>query len=222
MFSRAQSASWGLSHTESRKEALQRLGVENTSTVTYRVAAEQATAKLGAGLEVTAESLGEALADDLRLRAEEAADFANYLPESGDELDESLARYEVWSKHAADEDVLELAARIDPIQRARNEGLDDVPEEYLAEAQEASKAFVGRMRELERTLSPTVSMGLIDQAREAADQLSKGSDIATVMTNYHELDRRLSVLEEYLSEAVASYDRYINEQVDAAREERHR
>jgi hypothetical protein len=218
VFARAQSPSWGLSEPEPRREMLERLGVdEETPMLTYRVAAEQATAALGAELGVGVESLGQALAEDLDWRASEAADLAGYLPESGAELDESLARYEIWSKHAVDEDVLELTQRSDPEHRARSEGLDHVPEGYLTDAHEAAKAFFARMRELERTEKPTVSLALIDQAREVAERLTAERDLAIVMKSYHDIDRKLSVLEDYLGEAVSAYDDEINRQIDIAR-----
>jgi hypothetical protein len=143
--------------------------------------------------------------------------MAGYLPESGTDLDGSLARYEVWTKHASDEDVLALQDRIDPVMRARRDGLSDVPEEYYEDGREATKAFLARMRELEATSVPTVSLSLIDESREATESLRTDGDLATLMTTYHAIDLRLRVLEQYLGEAVSAYDEAIQHQIDLAR-----
>ena len=217
VFTRAQSASWGLSNSAERQAVLARLGVKDDGSLTYRDAAAQAAETLGAGLDVHVEALGDALAEDLGVRSDEAAELADYLPETANELDVSLARYEVWSKHAADDDLLELAARMEPFTRARREGLRSIPDDYVLEAKDATRAYIERMRELERTSETRVSLSLIDQARETADRLRAGSSVAAVMTDYHATDNDLSLLEEYLADAVAAYDTYINEEIDRHR-----
>jgi hypothetical protein len=98
VFARAQSASWGLSSPEPRRETLERLGVGGDDfMLTYRDAAEQTTATLRAGLQVSVEELAAGLADDLSWRADEAQELVDYLPEKGEKLDEQLARFEIWS-----------------------------------------------------------------------------------------------------------------------------
>jgi hypothetical protein len=56
--------------------------------------------------------------------------------------------------------------------------------------------------------------------REAAEQLREERDLATIKKSYHEIDRKLSVLEEYLGEAVSAYDREINLQTTSRAESR--
>jgi hypothetical protein len=113
--------------------------------------------------------------------------------------------------------VLELQEKIDPVQRARREGLADAPEQYFDEAKVAVKAFLQLMRELERTEKPTVSLALIEEARAVPSELHGEGDLALVMEKYHAIDRRLSVLEDYLGEAVSAYDAEIDRQIDMAR-----
>jgi len=139
------------------------------------------------------------------------------LPEAGDKLDETLARYEVWSKHAADADVLDLYERIDPVRRAMREGLEEVPDEYLHDSRAATRDLFARMAELERAAQPVATLALIPEARSVAEQLRAERELGAIMTAYHAIDRKLSVLEDYLGEAVAAWDQEVQRQIDMAR-----
>ena len=148
---------------------------------------------------------------------DQAVEGAGFLPLDRGDLSEALARYELWIKHSADEDFIELLRLMDPAARAYLEKLESVPELYLRQAEQAERDLQGRIVEIERVERPTANVDLIDTSRGVAGRLRHETELARLLTDYHDADRALRVLEECLQMGVEEWDRRLQLEEDLRR-----
>jgi hypothetical protein len=209
MFTRSQPAGLYVGYSRVRLDALAAHGIEDDRTrrMTPRDYAAQGAARTLVGLELGEAELAAALTADLEARADQAVEDAEFLPLDPDELNEALARYELWIKHSADEDFIELLRQMDPAARAVVGKLETIPQAYFREAEQAERDLHTRIAEIERTERPTANLGLIDTARNVAGRLRDETELALLLAEYHETDRELRVLEECLLMGVEEWDR---------------
>lgn len=203
--------------SQSRIDQLAGWGYETGPMLGLRAAAEVVTEQLVAELAVESPELRELLAGDLESRAESLRSDVGFLGESGVEPAKIIEGVELWSHYGADEELLELQAQFDPFAiyeaSERGEPTDDV----AARAEASLARYRERMDELEREHKQRVSLDLIDRATSTAARLRNMSDPRKILVAYHDVERPLAELEEYVDEAVRALDREIQLQIDIAR-----
>ena len=79
------------------------------------------------------------------------------------------------------------------------------------------KRYRERQEELEREHKRRVSLDLLDRATSTAERLRTMSDTKKVLVAYHDVERPLAELEDYVDEAARALDREIQCQIDLAR-----
>jgi hypothetical protein len=204
---RCQSNSLGVG---SRQPRLEQFGVTlGSDLLTMRDAAEAISVRLLEDLDTDVDVLALELVDDLEARRAEVEELLDYLRTSGHDLDELIAMAEFGDKQAADEELLRLASLMDPVRRAKEMGLSQIPDEFSREAQEAVRQYRARIAELERTRPPEMKVARLDEVRAGEDELRTGGDVAVVLSGYYEADVVLTTLERYAGEAVSAYDQHI-------------
>jgi hypothetical protein len=212
---RCQSNSIGIG---SRAARLEQFGVAiDDGLRTMRDAAHEIVARFLDGLDSDGEALAEELAEDLEWRRGEVEQLLDALRESGHDLDELIAIAEFGDKHAADEELLRLAELMNPVRRARELGLSEIPEEFGDEAQEAVRQYRARMTELERTRPAHTRVAQLGEVRAAEEEIRHGGDVTALLSTYYEADVVLVGLERYVGAAVSAYDDYVQQEIDRAR-----
>jgi hypothetical protein len=180
-------------------------------------AAVAATDRFINELSIDVADLRELLADDLESRVEALRSDVAFLAESGVPPATIIEGVELWSQYGADEELLELQAQFDPFAIYEASERGESREELAARAEAATKRYRERQEELEREHKQRVSLELLDRAAGIATRLRTMSDPAKILVAYHDVERPLSELEDYVDEAVRALDREIQRQIDLAR-----
>ena len=186
------------------------------SSVAWREAAGGLAHELGAGLEVAHEDLVNLLATDLEERADAIDELVADVPGGPDNLDSLMASLEFQDVHGADEKLLVLRERRDPVRRSILRSLP-LTQELRDEAAEADRAYGQRLGELTRTWHARATMRTLDDARAVAERLDRDRDTLRILTTYQEMDGTLDILEDYSLRAVLEIDRYVDMQIEAMR-----
>ena len=176
--------------------------------------AEAVARRLLAGLEVQLDELGRLLANDLMSRLEQVEEWIEYLPLTDEALEAGLADAEFFDKHRSDDQLIALDEEWSPMFRAaRHQPLPT--SEELNQAREKIQARIDELRK--SAGPPTVTLGQLVNVREAARVIEVADDLPSALSVYLEADRALSVLEEYIADAVDAYDRHVDMQMDIER-----
>jgi len=203
--------------SERRIAQLAGWGYETGGMLELRPAADAVSQRFASELAVDATDLGDLLADDLEARVESLRSDVGFLAESGVEPEKIIEGVELWSHYGADEELLELQAQFDPFAIYEASERGELREDVAAEAEAALKRYRERQEELEREHKRRVSLDLLDRATSTAERLRTMSDTKKVLVAYHDVERPLAELEDYVDEAVRALDREIQRQIDLAR-----
>ena len=192
-------------------------GYETGRMLELREAAVAVTDRFISELAVDVTELRELLADDLESRIESLRSDVAFLAESGIPPATIIEGVELRSHYGADEELLELQAQFDPFAIYEASERGESREELAARAEAATKRYRERQEELERAHKRRVSLDLLDRAMRTAARLKTISDTTRILVAYHDVERPLNELEEYVDEAVRALDREIQHQIDLAR-----
>jgi hypothetical protein len=203
--------------SERRISQLAGWGYKTGGMLELRPAADAVSQRFTSELAVDATDLGGLLADDLEARVESLRSDVGFLAESGVEPEKIIEGIELWSHYGADEELLELQAQFDPFAICEASERGELREDVAAEAEAALKRYRERQEELEREHKRRVSLDLLDRATSTAERLRTMSDTKKVLVAYHDVERPLAELEDYVDEAVRALDREIQRQIDLAR-----
>jgi hypothetical protein len=203
--------------SQPRIDQLAGWGYETGPMLELRPAAEVVVERFAAELDVETAELRDLLADDLEGRVESLQSDVGFLGESGVEPAKIIEGVELWAHYGADEELLELQAQFDPFAIYEASERGESREELAARTGAAHKRYRERMDELELEHKQRVSLDLLDRATSTAVRLRDMSDARRILVAYHEVERPLAELEEYVDEAVRALDREIQRQIDIAR-----
>jgi hypothetical protein len=154
-------------------QQLARWGHETGSMLELRAAAESVTSGFIADLTVDPDELRHVLCADLDSRVNALRDDLEFLSQADIDPSEIIEGVELWSRHGADEELLELAEQFDPFVLAEQSDAGRPREELIAESEAAMVRYRARMEELEREHKQRVSLDLIDRATSTATRLSR-------------------------------------------------
>jgi hypothetical protein len=216
LFSVVYQGKWGLSVSDGEIARYKDYGVAVKGMLWPLEAAQKVAAKLQQRITVGTEEAVATLSADLTSRVEELREMVDYLPLEGAALGQAVVWTEFWHRFGYDATLVELANRADWWLRR------DEPDQQAmrAEVNVAQDAYNARVLSLWKSYSSTVSLAEIDRAAEAAKALGGASDLALALRVYHEVDSRLTDLEDYLGDMVVEYDRQVDLQIDAWKESR--
>jgi hypothetical protein len=192
-------------------------GYETGSMLELRAAAEAVTASFIAELAVDSHELREVLAADLESRVDSLQSDLKFLSQASVDPAKIIEGVELWAHYGADEELLELAQRFDPLVLAKESAAGRPREELIAQSEAATERYRARMDELEQEHKQRVSFDLIERATQVASRLQCLNDPSRILVAYHDVDEPLSELEGYMYEAVVALDREIQHQIDLAR-----
>jgi hypothetical protein len=223
LFVNAQLPGHGMQVTRAQEDRLRSVGINindgrsRQGMLYLRDAAAAFIATRNDGLDVAAPELARELAEDLVYRIQDARENIDYLREIPGDINEHLEWMTFWDEHAANSDLMHLKdARDAIIHKIKNMNLDQVTSVMREKEAEAANAYSKRFWELwenrETTTGNTILDSLADIEKLAGRLPAKRSG-ATIFQEYHKVDERLSKIERLLSEAVTSYDEYVNEQI---------
>lgn len=216
LFSVAHEANWGLSVRDEEIGRYRDYGVESKGMLWPREAAQKVADKLQQRITVSGEEAVTTLSVDLRTRVDELREMLDYLPLEGAALEQAVVWTEFWHRFGYDATLVRFANRADWWLRR------DEPDQQVmrADVNVAQNGYNSRVLSLWKSYSATVSLAEIDRAAELAQTLGGLSDLALALHVYHEVDNRLTDLEDYLGDMVTEYDRQIDLQIDAWKESR--
>lgn len=198
--------------------SLRRLGVPvHGSSVNWREAAAALARQLSAPLAVPHTELTTLLADDLVGRADAVEELATYVPGTREEFDSFMASLEFRDAHGADEKLLDLEERRDPVRRSV---MGNIPlaQELRDEGASAERQYQERLLELRRTWQPRATMRSAIEAKDIAKRLREETNTLGALTTYQGVDGKIDILEDYGTAAVIEFDHYIDMQIEMARE----
>ena len=213
-----------LSVTREQGDRLRSIGIDldggqsRHEVLGFRDVAVSFTATLNKGMDVATRELATELAEDLAFRVHDAKENINTLREAPGDIDEHLEWMEFWtSQHQTDKELLRLKDARDKITHDIGRmSFDQVTSEMREQEAEAANAYNRRFWELWQTREPAVVNAIVkslDDSEKLTVQLPLRRSSTSILQDYHRADERLSVIEELLSDAVAAYDREINEQI---------
>jgi hypothetical protein len=218
LFARAQPGNIGIGVTPHDAARLDAHGLEaEDGFFSLRRGAEALGNRLIQGLDITVAALADQLANDLEYRLDEVEDSFSYLRASGVDWANLLAMHELAYKHGNDETFLELSEQMDPEIRAERAGLNDVPEQFRAEAKAAPRLYFERQAELLAAMRRQVTTDTLADLRAKAGALRHFTRKPKVLSRYHEADRVLVMVEECSSNAIRGLDEMSEREVDRAR-----
>ncbi len=203
--------------SDRRIEQLAAWGYGTGHMLELRSAAETVTGRFAADLAVDASELRELLAVDLEARVESLRSDVGFLAEGGVEPAKIIEGVELWSHYGADEELLELQAQFDPFAIYEASERGEPRGDVAARAEAALKRYRERQEELEREHKQRVSLDLLDRGANTATRLRKMTGTKKILVGYHDVERPLAELEEYVDEAVRALDREIQRQIDISR-----
>lgn len=151
MFTRSQSRALYIGHPQAVRDELARYGGIRKGWRRSATVRHVPRRRCSLGWRSTSSCSGRHSPLTSKSRAAQADEDVHYLPPEGDELNAVLGRYELWSKHSADEDIIELRNRAHLVRRVFRERLEAIPDSYHQEAKEAALALRNRMAEIEGT-----------------------------------------------------------------------
>jgi len=216
LFSVVYEGNWGLSVSDGEIDRYKDYGVEVNGMLWPREAARKVADKLQLRITVDAEEAVATLSVDLSTRVEELREMVDYLPLKGAALEQAVVWTEFWHRFGYDPTLVRFANRADWWLR-RHEPDQQV---MRADVNVAQDAYNSRVLLLWKSYSATVSLAEIDRAAELAEALGGPWDLALALHVYHEVDSRLTDLEDYLGDMVTEYDRQVDLQIEAWKESR--
>jgi hypothetical protein len=224
------SAGVGGSRIEERVAPLRRFGIDPLAqgefgggSFWHGAVAEALVPKLTAGLEVDLAEARTVLADDLRIRAQTARESLEHLLEDGLEPDRllSIIRWsQFWDEHGADEELLALdEERLGPLRTdlAGPPCAPSITEPERAAMDDAERRYLARLRELQDSFHPRVTLETLPRTEGAADRLVEAGSMMSLLQRYRDLDVDLTRFEDCVDEAVWAWDRMVQEQIDLMR-----
>lgn len=201
----------------SRIAQLRGWGYETGSGLQVRQAADTVCDRFSSEFEVDPFAVRVLLADDLEERVASVRKDVQWLRERGVDADKIVEGVELESHYGADEELLDLRAKLDPLTLAEESGYGELTQEQLERTETALARLRERMDELEREHKRRVTLGLIERAQRTASRLRRIADTHRILVTYSEVERPLAELERYVEQAVLIVDREIQHQLDLER-----
>lgn len=201
----------------SRIAQLRGWGYETGPGLRVRQAAEGVCDHFSSEFEVDPLAVRETLADDLEARVASVRKDVQWLRERGVDADQIVEGIELEAHYGADEELLDLRAKLDPVALAEESGYGEPSQEKIEQMEAALVRLRERMVELEREHKRRVTLGLLERTRRVASHLRSGSETHRILGAYSEVERPLAELERYVEQAVLIIDREIERRRDLER-----
>lgn len=201
----------------SRIAQLRGWGYETGSGLQVRQAADAVCDRFSSEFQVAPFAVRELLADDLEARATSVRKDVDWLRERGVDADEIVEGVELEAHYGADEELLDLRAKLDPLTLAEESDYGELSQEQLDRTEAALARLRERMDELEREHKRRVTLGLIERAQRTASRLRRIAETHQILVTYSDVERPLAELERYVEQAVLIVDREIEHQRDLER-----
>jgi hypothetical protein len=220
LFARGQKSGWRYGITDEKRVLLAERGVQlQGEWLDAGEVASKVQDELRARFAQTADEIREAFIDDLEWRFSNVEELLHFLKSDGQQpVDEAIAWFEFYDRWGSDDEILlEITDKMDPLSRAKREGLEAVPEEYVRQARDAPGEYFARRKQLMKEHPPTVSVATLANARRMAERFAGMTRIDQLVALYHQIDGDLSRLERYVGAAAESLDRAIQLAIDVAR-----
>ena len=201
----------------SRIAQLRSWGYETGSGLQVRQAAEAVCSRFTSDLEADAIVVRELFADDLGVRIDKVQRDVDWLRQNGVDADKIIEGVELEAHYGADEELLNLQAKLDPLALAEESGYGELNQGQLDRTEAALAQLRERMEELEREHRRRVTLGLLERAEREASHLRKMNEMHRILETYAAVERPLAELERYVEQAVMIIDRAIQHQIDLER-----
>lgn len=135
-----------------------------------------------------------------------------------EEIEPALQWNDFWRQHGPDPLLVELdTKRRNAWDHVLDASSDDLAESDRAEIQVHEDLYLARLRELQVSFTPAVTLDGLPGIAQRGRRLRSAGDTGSLFAGYRTLDMDLRVFEETLAGVAVSWDEYVQSEIDRRR-----